>query len=110
MPADPKRVSRILVMKIKLPAPEAIKSISLMMKSSAPFYEASHDAKMRLLRNVDAPTELIQIGEYQTEQALELNRQRLASDPMTRNFVQAWRTLFPGGVEIDVYEDVTQSA
>ncbi|HTS40133.1 MAG TPA: hypothetical protein VMH84_06305 [Xanthobacteraceae bacterium] len=110
MPADPKRVSRILVMKIKLPAPEAIKSISLMMKSSAPFYEASHDAKMRLLRNVDAPTELIQIVEYQTEQALELNRQRLASDPMTRNFVQAWRTLFPGGVEIDVYEDVTQSA
>jgi hypothetical protein len=26
---------------------------------------------------------------------------------MLRNFVQGWRSLFPGGVEIDVYEDVT---
>ena len=112
MPADAKKrtVSRILVMKIRLPAADAIKSISMMMKSASPFYEAYGDAKMRLLRNVDAPNEIIQIVEYQAERAVELNRQRLASDPMTRNFVQAWRTLFPGGSEIDVYEDVTEGA
>jgi hypothetical protein len=100
-------VNRILVMKIRLPAAEAISSVSMMMKTASPFYEAYGDAKMRLLRNVDAPNEIIQIVEYQAEKAVELNRQRLASDPMMRNFVQAWRTLFPGGSEIDVYEDVT---
>ena len=103
-----KKVDRILVVKIKLPTADAFKSVSMMMKTASPFYEAYGDAKMRLLRNVDSPTELIQIVEYQTEQAIELNRQRLASDPMTRNFVQAWRTLFPGGLEMDVYEDVTE--
>jgi hypothetical protein len=25
------------------------------------------------------------------------------------NYMQAWRALFPGAIEIDVYEDVTES-
>jgi hypothetical protein len=110
MASDAKKVNRILVMKIKLPAPEAFQSLSMMMKSVSPFYKALGDGKIRLLRNVDSPSELIQIVEYEAEQTLELNRQRLASDPTTRNFVQAWRMLFPGGIEIDVYEDVTEKA
>ena len=110
MPADNNKVTRILVMKIRLPTPEAIKSISMMMKTASPFYEASNNAKMRLLRNVDAPAELVQIIEYSTPHAVEFNRQKIASDPLTRNIIQAWRTLFPQGVEIDVYEDVTEGA
>jgi hypothetical protein len=109
MPSKAKKVSRVLVMKIKLPSPDAIKSLSMMMKTATPFYPAFGDAQVRLLRNVDAPSEVIQIVEYKAEQAMELNRQKLASDPMARNFVQTWRMLFPGGVEMDVYEDVTGS-
>jgi len=109
MAANTKKVNRILVMKIKLPGPEAIQSLSMMMKSSAPFYQVSHGAKMRLLRNVDSPNDVVQIVEYQAEPALESNRQRMASDPMARNFVQGWRALFPGGFEMDIYEDVTES-
>jgi len=82
----------------------------MMMKTAAPFYAGFGDAQVRLLRNVDNPTEVIQIVEYEAEHAVEFNRQKLASDPMARNFVQAWRMLFPGGVEMDVYEDVTKSA
>ncbi len=110
MATDAKKVSRILVVKTKLPTAEAIKSLSMMMKSATPFYPAFGDAKVRLLRNVDSPTEVIQIIEYKAEPGLELNRQKLASDPMARNFLQAWRMLFPGGVEMDVYEDVTENA
>jgi hypothetical protein len=110
MPAKNKTVKRILVMKIKLPGPEAISSLSMMMKTTAPFYSAYGEAKMRLLRNVDSPNDVVQIVEYQAEHALELNRQRFASDPMARNFVQAWRMMFPGGFEIDVYEDVSEAA
>jgi hypothetical protein len=108
MPAASKKVNRILVMKIKMPGQEAIKSLSMMMKTSAPFYQATHDAKMRLLRNVDSPNDVMQIVEYQAEPMIESNRQRLASDPMARNFIQAWRMIFPGGFDMDVYEDVTE--
>jgi hypothetical protein len=110
MASKPKKVDRILVIKIKLPTADAINSLSMMMKSAAPFYSAFGDAQVRLLRNVDNPSEVIQIVEYEAEHAVELNRQKLASDPMARNFVQAWRMLFPGGVEMDVYEDITKSA
>ena len=110
MPAKSKKVTRILVLKIKLPTPDAIKSLSMMMKTATPFYPAFGDAKVRLLRNVDSPNDVVQIIEYQAEHDIELNRQKLASDPMTRNFVQAWRMMFPGGLEMDVYEDVTPSA
>jgi hypothetical protein len=82
----------------------------MMMRSASPFYQGYGDAKLRLLRNVDAPNELIQIVEYKAEHAVEFNRQKIASDPLTRNFVQAWRALFPQGIEIDVYEDVTDEA
>jgi hypothetical protein len=109
MASEAEKVQRVLFLKIKLPSADAIKSISMMMASAKPFLAASGVAHMRLLRNVDNPAELIQIVEYHAEKALELNRQKLASDPMMRNFVQAWRALFPGGVEIDVYEDVTES-
>ena len=51
----------------------------------------------------------MQIVEYQTDEALELNRQRLASDPMMRSYMQGWRMLTAGAVEIDVYEDVTDT-
>jgi hypothetical protein len=47
--------------------------------------------------------------EYQADRALELNRQKLASEPMVQNYLHTWRTFFPGAVEIDVYEDVTES-
>jgi hypothetical protein len=108
--ASDAKVPRVLVMKMKLPGPEAQASLAMMMKTAAPFYQAFGGGQMRLLRNVDSPNELIQIVEYAADRGLELNRQKLASDPMLRNFVQGWRSLFPGGVEIDVYEDVTGNA
>jgi hypothetical protein len=109
MAADAKKVNRILVMKIRLPTAEAIGSLSMMMKSASPFYKAFGDAKVRLLRNVDSPSDVVQMVEYQAEAAIEINRTKLASDPMVRNFMQGWRSMFPGGIEMDVYEDVTES-
>jgi len=108
--AEKKTLSRILVMKVRLPASEAMKPLSMMIKSAKPFVAGMGDPPMRLLRNVDNPTEIIQIVEYEADRAFEINRQRLASDPMVRNFIQAWRSLFPLGIELDVYEDVTEGA
>ena len=104
------KANRILHVKIKTPSPDAAKLVAAMMKNAAPMVRAFGDARIRLLRNVDDQTRFLQVVEYQAEQAIEQNRQKLASDPMTQNIVQAWRALFPGVVEIDVYEDVTDNA
>lgn len=110
MSNDAAKAQRILHVKIKTPSPDAAKLVASMMKNAAPMYRAFGDVRIRLLRNVDDQTRFLQVIEYQADQAIEQGRQKLASDPITQNIVQAWRALFPGAVEIDVYEDVTDNA
>lgn len=109
MANDPAKTNRILHIKIKTPSADATTLLTTMMKNALPLYKAFGDAQVRLLRNADDKTQFLQVIEYQTDRTFELNRQKLASDPMVHNYVQACRTLFPGAVEIDVYEDVTES-
>ncbi len=109
MAKDSETANRALHIKIRTPTADSAKLLASMMKNSAPLYQAFGAVRMRLLRNVDDQAQFIQVIEYQANQAFELNRQKLASDPITRNFVQAWRALFPGATEIDVYEDVTEN-
>lgn len=77
-----------------------------MMKASAPFYEMFGNARMKLLRNVDDPNRYIQIIEYDAPKSLEKNRQQIASDPRMQGFLQMWRTMVPGSLEMDVYQEV----
>ena len=37
---------------------------------------------------------------------MEINRQQIASDPRVQAYLQAWRTMLPGAIEIDVYKVV----
>jgi len=103
-----KTVRRILHFKMRTPTPEPHQLLPF-MKAAIPFYEAFGRTRIRLLHNVDDPTQFVQVVEYETEEAFELNRQRIASDPTLRAFLQTWRTLLAQAVEIDVYEDVTDS-
>jgi hypothetical protein len=107
MSTDAVKANRILYIKIRMPSSDATTVLASMMK--VPMYAALGDVQMRLLRNVDDPAQFLQIIEYQADQALELNRHNVANNPTMHNYVQSWRTFFPGGVEIDVYEDVTNS-
>lgn len=108
MANDAAKAKRILHIKIKTPSADATTLLTTMMKNALPLYKAFGDAQVRLLRNADVQTQFLQVIEYQTDQAFELNRQKLASEPIMYNYLQAWRTLFPGAIEIDVYEDVTE--
>ena len=78
-----------------------------LMKSATPFYQAFGGRRFRFLRNVDDPAQLLVEIEYETHAGLELNRQKVASDPMVRTFLQGWRTMLAGNAEVDVYEDVS---
>jgi len=109
MANDLAKAERILYVKIRTPSPDATALLASIMKNALPLYKAFGDARARLLRNVDDQAQFLQVIEYQTDQAFELNRHKLASDPMMHSYLQAWRSLFPGAIEIDVYEDVTES-
>jgi len=76
-----------------------------MLKSAKPFWEFFGTMRMRLLQNVDDPGRFIQVIDYEADEAVELNRQRIAGDPRMQGFIQAWRSMLPGAVEIDVYEE-----
>ena len=99
------KVVRTLHLKFTLPGADPVQ-LSAMMKSAKPFYEFFGTMRMRLLQNVDDPGRFIQVIDYETDEALELNRQRIAGDPRMQGFLQAWRVMVPGAVEVDVYQEV----
>src|SRR3954469_9579956 len=75
-----------------------------MIKSAAPLYQMFGDAKVRLLQNVDDPGRFLQEIEYEAPKSLESNRQQIASDPRVQAYIMGWKTMFPGAIEIDVYQ------
>ena len=107
MTDDATTAKRILCVKLRTPSADATALLVAMMKNAFPLYKAFGDAEVRLLRNVDDQTQFLQVIEYQTDKAFELNRQKLASEPVVQTYLQTCRSLFPGALEIDVYEDVT---
>jgi hypothetical protein len=99
------KVVRTLHLKFTMPGADPAQ-LSAMIKSARPFYEFFGTMRVRLLQNVDDPARFIQVIDYEAAEAVEVNRQRLASDPRLQGFIQAWRTILPGAVEVDVYEEV----
>jgi hypothetical protein len=98
------KIRRILHFKFTLPG--ASDQMIAMMKSAAPLYQMFGDAQVRLFQNVDDPSRFLQEIEYDTPEAMEINRQQIASDPRVQAYLQAWRTMLPGAIEIDVYKVV----
>jgi hypothetical protein len=99
-----KTIRRTVHFKFTLPA--ASEQMIAMIKSAAPLYQMFGDAHVRLLQKVDDPTRFLQEIEYDAPETLEMNRQQLAADPRVQAYLQAWRTMFPGAIEIDVYRVV----
>ena len=62
--------------------------------------------QVRLLQNVDNPSQFVQIIDYEVHESLETSRQQIAGDPRLQAFLQAWRQMFPGTVEVDVFREV----
>ncbi len=75
-----------------------------MMKTPAPFLQLFGEARVSVLQNVDDASKFIQVIEYEAPAALEVNRHQIASDVRVQAYLQAWRAMFPGAVEIDVYQ------
>jgi len=106
MAGEDETLRRVLQLKIRVVG-DAGQLLSL-MQSATPFYQALGGKRFRFLRNVDDPAQLLVEIEYEAHAGLELNRQKVASDPMVRSFLQGWRTMLAGSADVDVYEDVTK--
>ena len=103
--AEEANVKRVLHMKVRALGEPA--QVLALIRSAAPFYRSMGAAGFRVLQNVDDPAQMLVEVEYEAHAALELNRQKFASDPMLRTFLQGWRTILAGSADMDVYEDVT---
>jgi hypothetical protein len=95
------------VLQIKMRALGEPGQVLALIRSGAPFYQALGGAGFRVLQNVDDPAQILVEIEYEAHAALELNRHKVASDPMVRTFLQGWRAILAGSADVDVYEDVT---
>ena len=104
MSDQPQTVRRTVQFRFTLPTANP-GHLAALLKAAAPFYEALGGRRARLLQNVDDPSRFIHEIEYETHEAIELNRQRVAGDPRMQAYLQTWRALLPGAVEIDVYQE-----
>jgi len=84
------------VLQIKMRALGEPGQVLALIRSASPFYKTLGGAGF-----------LVEI-EYKPSAALELNRHKVASDPMVRTFLQGWRAILAGSADVDVYEDVTE--
>lgn len=105
MSNEDSKVRRTLHLRFTLPAGDT-GQVAAMIKASAPFYQMFGNARVRLLQNADDPAKYIQEIEYEAQGDWELNRQRMAGDVRIQTFLQAWRTMLPGALEMDVYQEV----
>jgi hypothetical protein len=99
-------VKRVLQLKVR--AVGDVGHVLTIIRSAAPFYRTLGGGGFRVLQNVDDPAQLLVEIEYEANAALELNRHKVASDPMVRAFLQGWRAMLAGSADVDVYQDVTQ--
>lgn len=105
--AEPEKgVERVL--QIKMRALGDPGQVLALIRSAAPFYRTIGGADFRVLQNVDDRAQILVEIEYAAHAALELNRHKVASDPMVRSFLQGWRAILAGSADMDVYEDVTK--
>src|SRR6478672_8992079 len=105
MAKKPRKVRRTLHLRFTLASADPSQLLAL-VNASKPFYEMMGGTEVRLIQNVDDPGKFIQVIEYETPESMEMNRARIASDMRLQTYLQAWRAMLPGGVEIDVFKDV----
>ncbi|HUI12016.1 MAG TPA: hypothetical protein VL048_00950 [Xanthobacteraceae bacterium] len=99
------KVRRTLQLRFTMPATDTTQIVA-MIKAATPFYQMFGNAQVRLLQNVDDPARFVQEIEYEANEDWELSRQRMASDARMQVYLQTWRAMFPGALEIDVFQEV----
>jgi hypothetical protein len=105
MAESPDKVRRVLHMKLR--AVGDPQQMLALLQGATPFYRAFGTSQVRILKNVDDPAQFLVEFVYEADAGLELNRQKVASDPMLRSFLTGWKQMLAGSADMDVYEDMS---
>jgi len=100
-----KKVFRVLQLKFTLPTADPTQFVAF-IKATERYYELFGGKQVRLLQNVDSPAQFIQIIDYEIHESFETSRQQIAGDPRLQGLLQAWRQMFPGTIEVDIFREV----
>ena len=98
-----RKVRRTLHFRFTMPSADPSQILSF-VNASKPFYECSAAPRCGCCRT--STTREIHPGHRIRDPNVEMNRQRIAGDMRLQTYLQAWRAMLPGGVEIDVFKDV----
>jgi len=82
-------------------------SLASFLRIATPYYEAPGGIKVRLLRNMTDRARFIEVIEYAHADEYRKDQERTKTDPRMIALLTRWRSLLSGGVEVEVYEDVT---
>ena len=102
---DDSKLRRTLHLRFTVPNADSA-HIAAMVKAAAPIFRAFSDMRVRLLQNVDDPAKFTHEIEYDVPESFEISRQNIAGDVRMQAYLQAWRSMFPGAVEVDVYKEL----
>src|ERR1041385_4357735 len=98
-----RKVRRTLHLRFTLPSADPSQLLAL-GNASKPFYETLGRTQVLLIQHVGRPGKFIQTIECETPEEMEGSRARIAGDMRMQGLLTAWRTMLPGGVEIDVFK------
>ena len=101
------KLNRTLHLRFTLPTTADPAQVVAFIKAAQPYFGLFGGREVRLLQNVDYPSQFVQILDYDVHESLETSRQQIASDPRLQAFLQGWRQMFPGTIEVDVFREVT---
>lgn len=99
-------LNRTLHLRFTLPTTADPAQVVAFIKAAKPYFGLFGGRDVRLLQNVDCPSQFVQILDYDVDESLETSRQQIAGDPRLQAFLQGWRQMFPGTIEVDVFREV----
>jgi quinol monooxygenase YgiN len=79
-----------------------------LLREAVPYYEQPGDIRIRLLRSRSEPRRFIEVVEYADRSAHDRDQIRVANEPRMKGFLERWRALLEGPVEVETYEEVTE--
>jgi hypothetical protein len=101
-------VSRPIVIHLALTLPpDKQHELLAFLREAISYYEAPGGIRIRLLRNVEEPSHLIEVVEYLDTPIYEKDAVRIRQADKMKEYLSRWRELVQGPVVVETYEDLT---
>lgn len=102
------RTSPAIVLHLRIRAkPGCREQLLAFLRRAKPFYEAPGGIMMRLLQDRSDDHAFIEVFEYQSQQAYDLDQQRVRDDPQMKAYLTEWRGLLDGPPVVETYWEQT---